>query len=287
MAKEKKPVESKSSIRVDHCVTAARRVAASYDRWCSLDEPIVSWRGAAVKAISQDLHESIVQACNDTADAGREVDRGARRMVLLFDDLAREFFQWVQEASLGLDTAPPRGSTGLLNAIERVKASLNASRYERPAPIKQLYEVQRVSPSQIARIYGWKTEDGSEDVQKVFEEMENPGTHFDPKAWVHPAQAVEQKEVDARWAERKPREAEHRLSKEATNDEAPAPANPDLDTLLREGAPMQQIIRLSKQDEQFIEMYAAEQGYQRVGEVFVSKEQLAKDEEAKKFAETV
>jgi hypothetical protein len=101
-------------------------------------------------------------------------------------------------------------------------------------------DAEKVSDRQIAMMYGWRQSDGSPDIQKVREERANPGTHFDPKTWVHPQDAREAAEVAARWSERS-------LRMSASDALSEAPMAPEsLDDLIRQDVPSKQIAMMLK-----------------------------------------
>jgi hypothetical protein len=279
------PVD-KPVIKLLDVVGVAKRVVAAYHEWGAQDGPNVPWRGATVKALSQKLHMTIAEACDSVADFGKEVEPAARKLILAFDELAESFTDWLQAASMNLDTAPPRGSVSLHNALQRLEIAIQPSKYQKPDPIKQLLDVQRVSPHQIAKIYGWKLEDGSGDVAKVFEEYATPGTHYNAETWVHPADVAVQAEVEERWVGREPRVVRFRAVETEASESQQQEFNPaTLDEYLANGATIKQMVSFLKIEESFLEMYAEEKGYQLVGDKYVSKEQLEKDAAAKRFQE--
>lgn len=89
-----------------------------------------------------------------------------------------------RQASLGHSEARPDGSPKVWDAWARVEAAFEKSKGSKPIPIKELKEVNRAGDTQIAWIYGWKDANGEADVQKVREEYEKPGTHYNPDTWV-------------------------------------------------------------------------------------------------------
>jgi hypothetical protein len=299
MAKRKQePVqveEELPKLPLQHCLNAARSLINAYDEWHQADGPHAGWRGMTVKAISQKLHVAIQNACDATADTGYSVEGAARKYVLIFDDLAAAFTRWIQEASLNQDTAPPRGNSEIHTAIERLKAAMKTNSLPKPDPIEQLINLQRVSPQQVAMIYGWKLEDGSGDTQKVFEELNKPGTHFNPETWVHPALKAEQAETDLHWANREfPR---GKLFGGTDTPEEEAVKNEErldglmqsgqVDEMFKAGASVAQMLRYLRVEEDMLTMLADDRGYVVINDCFVSKEKLEQDAAADKFKETV
>lgn len=267
MAKSR--VESRALKALD-VVNVARRLLAAYKQWNESTEPglLRMWNGAPTKFISEDLHRNIEQACDATADLGLDVEPSARGLLLIFDDLEYFFMKWLQDASMQLPTAPPRGSNEIHNCMDRLTEKLRAQSLPQPRPIKQLV-AEKVSPHQIAIIYGWKNpEDNSPDTAKVHEEIEAPGTHYDAAQWVHPALKVIQAEVDKQWSEREPRGKSFESMQPEVK--APAPVIPTLDELFALKAPKAQILRLHKDlTEDDLEFQAAERGLSLVEDRFI------------------
>src|SRR5574343_2010099 len=107
-------------LRMIDVLNAAKKLVGVYQEWNSQDGPQVNWNGEVTKAISEQLHREIETACDLTADAGMEVEASGKAIVLVFDDIARYFLKWIQDASMQLQTAPPRGSSELLNSLDRL-----------------------------------------------------------------------------------------------------------------------------------------------------------------------
>jgi hypothetical protein len=252
-------------LRTLEALNAAKRLVGVYRKWVQADGPNVVWKGAPTKTISEELHNAIETCSDELADIDLEVDANARGIVLVVDEITRHFIKWVQDASVGLDTAPPRGSSELLNSLDRLVEQIKNNSLPKPPPITQLKQ-QGVSDLQIAITYGWKDETGSPDVQKVFEEIETPGTHYKPESWVHPANRVIQADIDAQWSQRSPRQAFFRKTQNAN---PPAPAIPSIDELFEAGAPPAQICRLHKIELEELEIIAQEKGFSMAEDRFV------------------
>jgi hypothetical protein len=251
---------AKSPIISEKLLTALyHRAKNCVTRWRMADGPNVGWQGATVKAISSELDTAIRMLCDASADTiggiTRDADNAIRRQLIALDQLAYAYRKFIQDASFESPTAPPSGSDSLWNAWEAVDRAFSSSAemagLRPPAPIAHLIEVEKVSPVQVARIYGWLDENGDPDTNKVFEEMEKPGAHFDPAKWVHPAIRSSTKLVEAQWSAREPRgpffhvienierEIEHRAN---------ASKVPSIEELVAVGAPAVQIARLHKID---------------------------------------
>ncbi|QDV26341.1 hypothetical protein [Aureliella helgolandensis] len=238
-------------IRLINAINAAKKILVARQAWNEQDGPNIFWQGAQSKQISEAFDEAIRTACDSTADADSEVEDSARALLLCLDDVAYSHQKWLQDASMGLPTAPPRGSDQLHRVLDRLAEQVKQSSLPLPPPIEQLQK-QKVSPNQIALIYGWKLEDGSPDAQKVFEEISKPGTHFKPKTWVHPAVKSIQAETDRRWTVREPRSRLFLLHSDGrpAGAEPSNPQIPSLDELLDVRAPVEQIMRLHQMTEE-------------------------------------
>jgi hypothetical protein len=267
MAKSRAELRAESGVlKAIDVMIVARTLMAAYKQWTEQDGPLRIWNGVSTKCISEDLHNHITEACNATADKGLQVEPAARGMLLVFDDLEYFFTKWIQDASMQLVTAPPEGSSELRNCFDRIAEILRVQSLPHPRPIKQLV-AEKVSPAQIAIIYGWKNpEDNSPDTAKVHEEIEAPGTHYNAKDWVHPALRVIQAEIDREWATREPRA---RSFDNQTEAKPVAPVIPSLDALFEAKAPKAQIMRLHKLSEEEVEFEAAERGLTLVEERFI------------------
>lgn len=236
---------------------AATTLTNEWKRW-KLNPSTVPYNGAVVPCLSEDLHQAIEHTCDAMADAGKPVEDEAKAFVLVFDELAIATQKWIQDASMQLPSAPPRGSVEMHNCFKRLEQLLQTARKPLPQPVKHLIDVQMVKPSQVAIIYGWKHDDGTPDTDKVREEYEQPGTHYDPKTWVHPMAKVEQAEVNALWANRSPRAP--MFARLDADQRAPRTEIPSLDELLRVQAPVKQIMSLHGLDEETLELEASERG---------------------------
>lgn len=223
------------------CVKAAKQILSAREKWGLQEGPLVHWGGGQRKAISVEFETAIKECCDSTSDAGKEVEEKAKRLVLAFDDVAKFFRKWIQDASMQQPTAPPGGSDELVRAIDRLEQALHVPDLPLPPSIAQL-KVQKVSDSQIAIIYGWRDEHGFGDSRKVREELAKPGTHFNPKTWVHPSFASQQADIDRFWQAREPRP--RLFDVVVTQQPAKEQIIPSVDELIKLRAPIAQIVRL-------------------------------------------
>lgn len=219
-------------------VAAVREVEQIVNTWeaAKTDEaPYVSWRGRPTKAISEAVADAFESLSEKTATM--EVDRDARAVVLMVDKFDEQYVEWAEKSELTPEDANPGGSREMWSAWQDVIGSTADRPTRRLEPIKQL-DIEKVPERQIALMYGWKHSDGSPDAQKVREERENPGTHYNAAEWVHPQDAKDDAETDAAWSIRSARiDAEIAQS-------TPAAAPESLDDLILQDVPSKQIARM-------------------------------------------
>lgn len=232
-------------MRASDIYRAFQKLLAAVQDWDQADGPHVPWQGQVTKGISQRLDEAFRVFLDATADFGKQPEPKAYGPLLAVDQLATAYLEFVRAASMGHDTAPPRGSDALWRAWDSVVLAFAVPKQQRPPAIKELIEHQKAAPSQIALIYGWTTEDGEPDLTKVQEEYQAPGTHFDPETWVAPAFVKRQAIFDREWKARTPRKPE--FDGAAIDEAAEKPKKPpvpSLDELIAAKAPAGQIAML-------------------------------------------
>lgn len=279
---------------------ACREVVRAWQKWREADGPYRNIGGHNTKVISKEFDATIREIINGTADAKygedgkletRDVEPQARSMVMLLDQLGYAFRKWLQDVSLGLSSARPTGSDEFDNALKRIEELLNTRKLQPPEPVAALV-ARSASPQQIAKKYGWKTEDGSPDVRKVHEEIANPGTHFNEKEWVHPAEVALNREVAMLWATREPRVA---LFPDMEDVNAPKPVVRSIEELITARAPVEQIARLHKVDADDVLELAKDMGVDLTAPRFVlpvtagdiANEVIAKQEAGNRAANEV
>ncbi len=200
-------------------------------------ETIAKWGIAEIKVVSDRLRSEIEFFLDGTADEGKEVAVDARPMMLAIDTLALAYVAFVREAaSCG---APPK-LDGLWNAYNRIaEVSTQKFTFSKPQSVSSLIKAG-VTFSQIASIYGWMCEDGTPDGAKVAEELEAPGTHYNPETWVSPAIASRLKTINQDWSLRPSKRAVSYVRPEAekpNKDWVP----PSIALMIQAGAPPEQI----------------------------------------------
>lgn len=219
--------------------------------WESSDGPNAHWNGEVVKGISPAMDVAFRNLIDGTADQGKEVEDGAKALVVAMDEFALKYARWLR--AVAVQAATPRGSAELWEAWSRVLVAAEPPRNELPRSIKFLIDTANAPRSQIARMYGWfidgDTPDSPKvpDEVKVQEEYENPGTHFDAKEWKSPSYLAHWNAVQTLWNERQgPRKILFPdMAEEGANVNADAaPKPPSLDEMVNLGAPAAQIARV-------------------------------------------
>lgn len=238
---------AKETLELSTVLGASRQIAKAYEKWSLQDGPYVPFNGVMMKGMSQELVGSVEECIDGTADgdengqAIRNVSPEARRLMLCLDAIGYAFIKWVQDGSMGLSHARPTGSDELDCAFKHLIDVQSQRTLPHPTPVKTLMD-QGAPLGTIALKYGWKQEDGSPDIDKVYEELETPGTHYNKDTWVHPAHRSAMAEVEKQWADRRPR------PKLFHDDEktAPKPTLRPIEEMIAAHAPIEQIARLYK-----------------------------------------
>jgi hypothetical protein len=109
-------------------------------------------------------------------------------------------------------------------------------------------------------MYGWVDADGIPIIEKVQEEYDKPGAHFNKETWVSPAMRARKAVIDGQWEARtQPRSIlfDPNVLADYKKPKGEPVAPPSLDTLLEHDAPPEQISRLhgiSVEEAQFLKM---------------------------------
>jgi hypothetical protein len=201
----------------------------------------VDYQGGQTKGFSASLEQAVEQFLDATADAGLEVDIDAKPIVIQIDGLAEAYTKFKQALAQQRTGFSPGGSNEFWSSFNRVKEATSIKIENRPPmPIKSLLN-QGVSYEQIASIYGW-TENGIPNVHMVAEEVEKPGTHYDPDTWVNPAIRSRIAMIEQDWRHRTTSR-----SKQFDSVEEPTSGyswrKPTLEEMVRADAPAEQIAR--------------------------------------------
>ena len=264
---------------------AWRKLSTAIKKWEDGDGPTIDNR----KAISQELSEAIETAINDTADQeiigdsvkNHEITDDCLVSCLLFDQLAKAYrdFKRAACAAVSLSEIDVDGDQSLWRSIGALKELANTKYNDQPPPPIPALRIQGVGDEQIARMYGFFTEDNEPDLERVLSEEMKPGTYYDPKTWVHPAKRKRIAAARAQVALRSPRGREY-----VGSEEFGKTTPPSLEELVKMGAPAPQIAMLHKIDveeaEEMLERHRLENPSPNALERPLEDQRLDRDSEA-------
>lgn len=236
--------------------------------WAALAEsesPTVLWRGQPRKAVSQEIQAAAIALFDLVATP--DVEPAAQALVLAIDEFEASFTRWAQDCNRRPEDTDPHGGPNLWNAYHAVKSALKPPVYPRPEPIAALANLQKVNHLQIAKIYGWYDEAGRPDVVKVEEEIQTPGTHYDPKTWVHPSRRRHEAQVAELWKERIAKLGPAKPRREALARPERQPAPESLEDLILAGVNSVQIAKMKKITVEEVRQRAGELGVPLDGNV--------------------
>jgi len=202
---------------------------------------------------------NIIDEVNAIADyiATSDFEPGAYELVLATDQMIDAWFKWAEAVSTArmgeYDYASRPDAPQAWTAFDHLLTLLEGRRYPIPESIERLISEPGITHSQIASIYGWTLPDGSWDLDKVKEELQTPGRHYNPARWVSPEIARHQEKFNKLWADRviktKPLSAPVDQSEEDYRKHwvNPEPAPEPIEQLLRmEGMTAQQVANMKQ-----------------------------------------
>jgi hypothetical protein len=250
-------------------VQALKRALTAWENQPIHQAPTTLWRGVRRKQISGEV-ESAAQDLFDLVNR-LDIEESAYPLVLEIDRFDDIWLAWAETCSKSPDQADPSGSPEVWAAWEQVLKELTPRSYSLPEPIGALANAKPpVSPNQIAKIYGWYDEHGQPDTQKVQEEITTPGTHFNPKTWVHPSRKRFEAQMQRTWQERAKRVGDARRSgpAESRPEQRAKPEAPEsVEELIRQGVNSAQIVKMKKTTMAHVRAVAAELGVPLDGNV--------------------
>lgn len=205
---------------------------ASHEEWVSenetntLDESSPLWQQVD-EAIEMFSQGSIPGNLRRIADI---VDR----------DLRQGWTTFLSRREQSLDPLRELPGNGLWKAIETIRSARPGADPLVPRKLESVPDLiaQKVTIAQIARIYNWLTPSGGPDVDKVREEIAEPGKHT--SKWVDPRIAKSQEEQQRQ----KDRIAQLNQRQKAKLSAATKPAKETIETLIIQGLSATQISRM-------------------------------------------
>lgn len=251
--------------------------------WEASDGPLVRWRTGDRKPITEELIEAF-DGLFSLVGVTKVAD-DAKKIVLAIDQFDDLLADWAEGCELSPEDTDPHGSQKLWAAFDAIFEACEVPQRRKPESIKQL-GIEKVSEGQIALIYGWKHSDGSPDVQKVREERDNPGTHYNAETWIHPADLRAQNEINELWEKRLPR----MVANESAGGQREAPET--LDELIQQRVPSKQIAMMKRIDIDEVRARASQLGIPLDGQFVPSispadRMQSMRDEEADQHAQAM
>lgn len=173
-------------------------LAQTINRWRQrIDAPTVTFQGATVQIFDHDVGVAMSKLFR--VSRTDQWDLSAQELILAIDEFERLAVEWCDQIERRRPVNPS-GSYAMWAALELAIDRHSKPRLFLPPESVATLAAQNVSHSNIAKIYGWRTFNGTPDIHKVTEELQKPGTHFDVDTWVHPDLPKYQDEMTQRWA---------------------------------------------------------------------------------------
>ncbi len=235
-----------------------KKILEVVEWWRTSSGAMSTFRGREVKAISQDVFDALDSLAAIGGLPNDAFHPGARAIGLAVTEFAKAWINYVDRAQSG-DDVHPGGDSAVWNTFEQINVAATAQLFRKPEPVVQLIQQDKVEAWQVAKIYGWVDDRGNPDPTKVQEELDKPGTHYDPKTWVHPSQKAAEVELADQWLQRTLVNVP--VSMEKIESEAAKVAAPEsLDTLIQQRVSIEQICKMKDIDQEAVERRAGELG---------------------------
>jgi hypothetical protein len=204
------------------------------------DEVYTRYGTLRIKKLEGYLSEALEAFIDGTADEGCDVAPDARLLMIRIDQFALVYMKYQRSLNQQDSPNPQKGLGDVWRALGDIREQASQTHNTRnPQPIALLAK-QGVGYDQIAAIYGWTIEGSSVgDTQKVIEELEAPGTHYNPDTWVDPALRFRQVEIDKEWSLRLGKRAREYARAEYLPNTNWVP--PSIETMIKQDAPPEQI----------------------------------------------
>jgi hypothetical protein len=234
-------------IAYDGLLSVFKKAKSEIDKWHRSEGVSTEFQGqGGYKIISGPVCVALMSLVDASADHGKEVsDLQSKRCVMALDEFGPLLASWLRRQAV--QAANPSGEQSLWESWERVVEAFEPLKDRFEHSVKYLIEVANAPREQIARMYGWIDADGIPEIDKVQEEYEKPGTHFDKETWVSPSMRARKAIIDGQWEARtQPRsilfDPDALIDYKKPKGAPIAP--PSLETLLEHDAPPAQMARL-------------------------------------------
>ncbi len=227
-----------------------KKAKAELTKWQQSDGVATEFQEqGGYKIISGPVSVALMLLIDASADQGKEVsDLQSKRAVMALDEFGPLFSSWLHRQAVR--AANPSGEPSMWESWERVCEAFEPLKDRFEHSVKYLVDVANAPREQIARMYGWTDAENIPEIEKVQEEYDKPGTHFDKSTWVSPSMRARKAVIDGQWEARKqPRsilfdaDIIEQFSERKKAKGAPVPP-PSLETLLEADAPPEQMARL-------------------------------------------
>lgn len=254
---------------LQEAVEYLRSVVSEWENARSDAASMVNWRGSPRRAITSDIEQAAQQLCELVFDAEFENSPKCHSLVLAIDAFDEAFATYAENCLRAPDRTDPSGGPELWGPYHRMLEACHPKGYPKPEPIGALL-VGKVSHQQIAKIYGWRTPDGALDVDKVQQEITEPGKHYQPANWVHPSELRAQAEIEQRWQLRQAVRPSRRATRSAPAERMHRESPETLDELITSGINVTQIAKMKRVSEDAVRERAATLGVPLDGSVLAT-----------------
>jgi hypothetical protein len=243
-------------------VTAVEQLKLTIGAWEQMPlsmAPSIIWRSAPHKTVSQEIEQAAAELFELVNTL--EIEASAWPLVLAIDEFDDAFIAWAKACQFSPDRTDPSGSPEVWGAWNKLLTEMSLRSFSPPEPIAALVR-DKVTHKNIAKIYGWYDSSGNPDVQMVQKEITNPGAHYKPESWVHPARRRFIAEIKSKWQAREAWLQKDRNRSAAAKDqphEKKAPPE-SIEDLIRQGVNSKQIAKMHGVQRQQVIDLAAEMG---------------------------
>jgi hypothetical protein len=171
---------------------------------------MIFWNGAQVQAISEQIFAAIA---NLQLALQKDFPEEHWHTALSCDRLVNEFHAWNDRRAVDPVRNDPSATQGsnfwdyyenddCTGFVPVVTKCTEPRLFQTELSPKTYVDIQKVPVRQVAKIMGWFDEAGNPDLNRVHDELANPGKHFNAETHVTPADQEREQYLAARWEER-------------------------------------------------------------------------------------